>query len=94
MWGDSHEITAVELRPEIANIYRDFFPNDHVVVGDAHEYLQEHFAEFDFIWSSPPCQTHSKLRGLTCVGRWADKAGLFRCKAMARNYFFKNILQK
>lgn len=26
-------------------------------------------------------------------GKRADKAGLFRCKAMARNYFFKNILQ-
>ena len=49
MWGNDHEITAVELRPEIAAIYQDFFPNDQVVVGDAHQYLLEHYREFDFI---------------------------------------------
>jgi len=62
LWGDKHEITAVENNPEIAKIYQDFFPNDKVVVIDAHEYLLEHFKEFDFIWSSPPCPSHSKLR--------------------------------
>jgi len=61
LWGDEHEITAVENVPEIANIYKDFFPNDNVVVGDAHQYLLEHYKEFDFIWSSPPCPTHSRL---------------------------------
>ena len=61
-WGDEHEITAIEYKPEIAAIYQDFFPNDKVVVADAHKYLLEHFAEFDFIWSSPPCPSHSKLR--------------------------------
>ena len=62
MWGNDHEITAVELRLEIATIYQDFFANDHVVVGDAHQYLLDHYREFDFIWSSPPCQTHSRIR--------------------------------
>ncbi|OPY87314.1 MAG: C-5 cytosine-specific DNA methylase [Smithella sp. PtaU1.Bin162] len=62
LWGDEHEITAVEYKPEIAKIYRDFFPNDKVVVADAHQYLLEHFSEFDFIWSSPPCPTHSRTR--------------------------------
>ena len=61
-WGDSHEITAVEYKPEIAKIYQDFYPNDRVVIGDAHQYLLEHFKEFDFIWSSPPCPSHSRLR--------------------------------
>ncbi len=59
LWGDKHEITAVEINQDIANIYKDFFPNDFVVVADAHQYLLEHYKEFDFIWSSPPCQTHS-----------------------------------
>jgi len=54
-----HEITAVELNPEIAKIYQEFYPNDKVIVTDAHAYLLEHFKEYDFIWSSPPCQTHS-----------------------------------
>ena len=62
LWGDEHEITAVELDPNIAKVYQELFPKDKVVVGDAHEYLQENFNEFDFIWSSPPCQTHSSIR--------------------------------
>lgn len=59
LWGDEHEITAVENVPEIAEVYKKFFPNDSVIVGDAHEYLLKHHKEFDFIWSSPPCPTHS-----------------------------------
>ena len=62
LWGDEHEVTAVEYDPKIAAIYQDFFPNDKVIVEDAHQYLMEHFKEFDFIWSSPPCPSHSKLR--------------------------------
>jgi DNA (cytosine-5)-methyltransferase 1 len=62
LWGDDHEITAVENVPEIAKIYQDFYPKDKVVVGDAHQYLLEHYQEFDFIWSSPPCPSHSMLR--------------------------------
>jgi len=61
LWGDEHEITAVEFESNIAKIYQDFFPNDKIVVGDAHQYLLNHFQEFDFIWSSPPCPSHSRL---------------------------------
>lgn len=60
--GDEHEITAIEYVPEIAKIYQDFFPKDKVIVADAHQYLLEHFEEYDFIWSSPPCPTHSRIR--------------------------------
>ena len=67
LWTDV-DVTAVEMNPKIAEIYQDFFPNDKVIVGDAHQYLLEHFKEFDFIWSSPPCPSHSKLRkGLSCT---------------------------
>jgi DNA (cytosine-5)-methyltransferase 1 len=62
LWGDEHEITAVECKPEIAAIYKDFFPSDEIVVADAHQFLLDHFREFDFIWSSPPCPSHSKAR--------------------------------
>ena len=64
LWGDEHEITAVENNPKIAKIYQDFFPNDKVIVVDAHQFLLEHYKEFDFIWSSPPCPTHSRIRKL------------------------------
>jgi DNA (cytosine-5)-methyltransferase 1 len=56
------EITAVELDPEAARLYQERFPNDTVIVADAHQYLLEHYKEFDFIWSSPPCPTHSRAR--------------------------------
>ena len=53
------EVTAVENNEKIAKIYQDFFPNDKVIVADAHQYLLKHHSEYDFIWSSPPCPTHS-----------------------------------
>ena len=57
-----HDVTAVEYDPDIAAVYADLFPNDELIVGDAHEYLRAHHHEFDFIWSSPPCQSHSSIR--------------------------------
>lgn len=61
-WGDNHEITAVEINPDIAKVYQDRFPNDTVIVWDAHAYLLENHDKFDMIWTSPPCQTHSSFR--------------------------------
>ena len=61
LWDDC-EVTAVELDPEAARLYQERFPNDTVIVTDAHQYLLDHFKEFDFIWSSPPCPTHSRVR--------------------------------
>jgi DNA (cytosine-5)-methyltransferase 1 len=56
------EVTAVELDPEAARLYQERFPNDKVIVADAHQYLLDHYKEFDFIWSSPPCPSHSRAR--------------------------------
>lgn len=72
LWGDEHEITAVEYNTKIAEVYKSFFPNDNVIVCDAHEYLLNHYKEFDFIWSSPPCPTHSRIN-FTNGGRWPVK---------------------
>ena len=58
-WGEGHDITAVELNPGIAKIYQDLCPSDKVIVGDANKYILENCDKFDFIWSSPPCPTHS-----------------------------------
>jgi len=65
LWGNEHEITAVELDAKIANKYANLYPLDNVIVSDAHEYLLDHYKEFDFIWSSPPCPTHSKTNYFT-----------------------------
>ena len=56
------QVTAVELDPELARMYQERFPNDTVIIADAHQYLLDHYKEFDFIWSSPPCPSHSKVR--------------------------------
>ena len=61
LWKDC-QVTAVEFNPDIAAIYSHFYPDDNLIVGDAHQYLLDHYKEFDFIWSSPPCPSHSKIR--------------------------------
>lgn len=64
-WKDC-EVTAVEFNQSIADFYQKRFPNDKVFVADAHAFLLAHYKEFDFIWSSPPCQTHSRVRFMGC----------------------------
>ena len=59
--SDNIEVTAVELDEELAKLYQERFPNDKVIVADAHQYLLDHYQEFNFIWSSPPCPTHSRF---------------------------------
>ena len=60
--SDNIEVTAIELDDELARMYKQRFPNDIVIVADAHQYLLDHYKEFDFIWSSPPCPSHSRAR--------------------------------
>ena len=61
LWPEEAEVTAVEWQPEIAEIYRHLYPMDRVYREDAHGFLLENFDRFDFIWSSPPCQSHSRM---------------------------------
>jgi len=71
-WTDC-QVTAVELDPELARMYQERFPNDIVIVADAHQYLLDHYKEFDFIWTSPPCPSHSRMR-LTNTGEGERKS--------------------
>jgi DNA (cytosine-5)-methyltransferase 1 len=61
LWDDC-QVTAIEWDEHLATLYQERFPNDIVIVTDAHQYLLEHYKEFDFIWSSPPCPSHSRSR--------------------------------
>jgi DNA (cytosine-5)-methyltransferase 1 len=60
LWEDV-EVTAVERDFKIAGIYRELFPDDVVVTRDAHDFLLNNYQYFDFIWSSPPCQSHTRI---------------------------------
>lgn len=73
LWTDV-EVTAVELDMRVAKIYKDFFPKDEVLNLDAHQYLLEHYGEFDFIWSSPPCNTHAKMNLINHLSPYKDNS--------------------
>lgn len=59
------KITAVESDHKIAAVYKKLYPEDEVIIGDAHEYLRANFRDFDWIWGSPPCPTHSRMAKAT-----------------------------
>lgn len=95
LWEDV-DVTAVEIDPEIAKIYQDYFPDDKVIVGDAHQYLLEHFKEFDFIWSSFPCITHTRINKNFGRIRYAD-LGLYQEIILLYEWFegkfvFENVI--
>ena len=66
LWSDDLEVTAIEYDEKIAAVYQDLYPNDKVIVTDAHQYLLDNYQDFDVIWSSPPCQSHSSFRKNIC----------------------------
>ena len=65
LWGNEHEIIAVENNYEIAQYYEKHYPNDGISCDDVIDILEEwDLDEYDFIWASPPCQTHSRMRNI------------------------------
>ena len=65
LWSMEHFVTAVEFNPDIVPVYEKLYPMDKMIEADAHSYLQKHVDEFDFIWSSPPCQSHTQMTKAT-----------------------------
>ena len=86
--GVDVEVTAVEFDPAIAEAYKSRFPNDTVIVGDTKQYLLDHYKEFDFIWASPPCQTHTQIR--LCGVRKGDCEPVFPDMSLWEMIIFLN----
>jgi DNA (cytosine-5)-methyltransferase 1 len=91
LW-ENVDVTAVENVPEIAKIYQDFFPNDKVIIADAHQYLLDHYKEFDFIWSSPPCPSHSDWKRVWVAAN-KQKAVYPDMKLWQEIIFFKGFVK-
>ena len=68
LWPKDVSVTAVERREDVADAYSKLYPLDNIVIGDAHKFLEKNYMNYDFIWSSPPCQTHSGMRHNLGVG--------------------------
>ena len=92
-WNDC-QVTAVEWDQKIADVYKKLYPQDDVFVGDAHEYLLQNRNEFDAIWSSPPCPTHSDIRRMAvqagCSEAKYPDMGLYQ-EIILLKYFFKGL---
>lgn len=78
LWKNNHKITAVEHNKEIANIYKIRFPNDTIIIGDAYDYFEKVFHEFNVVWASPPCQSHTNLVHSIVGSRYKGKN--FTCR--------------
>jgi len=87
------DVTAVEIKPKIAAIYQGFFPDDKVIVADAHQYLLDHYQEYDFIWSSPPCPSHSRIRNVAGVGSGQNQPIYPDMNLYAEIIFLKQVHQ-
>lgn len=61
LWPADWKVTAVEWDRRVAAEYERRYPQDLVLVSDAHEHVIQHADLFDAVWTSPPCPTHSRL---------------------------------
>ncbi len=63
---DLFEITHVETNKKRINYLQKTFQDDITIEADAYQYILENIMEYDIVWASPPCPTHSNVR-------WANR---------------------
>lgn len=90
LWDEElYDITHVELNEKIAAVLQRRKPNQKVIVADAHEYLRLHADEYDIIWGSRPCQSHTRMMKFTRhkhLRRYPD-FGLYEEIVFLQNFF-------
>ncbi len=59
--GMSFEYYAVDVDPKVLRAHKKFNPLSNTILRDAYSFTDDELLEFDFIWASPPCETHSRL---------------------------------
>lgn len=90
LWNDSeHEIVNVELDERISKVLQERKPKQEHIIADAHQFLLENYQYFDFIWSSPPCQTHSKMNKFTRHNTIRFPSGLLFEEIVFLKHWFK-----
>jgi DNA (cytosine-5)-methyltransferase 1 len=62
-WPDYVKVTAIDTNEECLRVYADRFPQDEIVLDDAHSYILDHHEEYQdgLLWTSPPCQSHGRM---------------------------------
>lgn len=61
-WPADAKVHAVETDPEAVKIYAELYPKDTIDTRPALDVLLSDYGEFDFVWASPPCTSHSRFR--------------------------------
>ena len=87
----SHNITYVELDSEIYNVGKSLFPKQEWINDDAIHYVEnQDLSDFDVIFSTPPCTTHSLQNRFHKTKKVPDYTTLFGISAML-SYYYPNI---
>lgn len=57
--GIDFEYHAVDINPRILLAHKIINPYSLTIKRDAYSFTDEELKKYDFIWASPPCETHS-----------------------------------
>ncbi len=81
-------VTAVDIKPQPRN------PADRFIVADVLTLSPDFLADFDFIWSSPPCQAHTVLKHVHNAHKHQDLIGRTRELLVAAGvpYVIENVV--